>query len=64
MTHEEFEYLCAHPEIFEMSFDEWLDTQPKEDWEDLIKEREYNCMPPLNAETWSKIKAKYIDPID
>lgn len=27
MTKEQFEYLCDHPELAEMSYDEWLERQ-------------------------------------
>jgi hypothetical protein len=30
MNKEQFEYLCDHPELFEMSYDEWLEEQPKD----------------------------------
>ena len=31
MTAEQFEYLCDHPELAEMSYDEWLEKQTNTD---------------------------------
>ena len=34
MTKEQFEYLCDHPEIAELSYDEWFEEQLKNEKND------------------------------